>query len=316
MKISPVPDKPAELTDDQLEDWGKSLFKTGVRPVIDDFLLKEAKKTRDYGDYWSASSAGYCQRKVIFERLGVPKIESDSDARKQRVFTSGHIFHEWIQKLTKEAGLSIAQELELQDEDLMIRGHIDDLVLVGEKIDYPVVELNKQTRKTEVVATDSIQVDRHLILYDYKTVNSRSFTWAKQNGNKMSYYHRMQLGTYMYMLRDLTVIKSDLSQNVSPWLAKTNKLTEARILKISKDDLRMEEQELLWSTELESDVLSYWNSLNDHWKKKTLPKCSCADQEKGFMAKEQFNGYFFNGEPCSIEYYNKWKWETITKEDK
>src|SRR3546814_4171368 len=68
----------------------------------------------------------------ILRRLDVPKVpEITEDAlRTQRVFECGHIFHEWAQRITKEAGLSIAQELELQDEDLMVRGHIDDLVLV------------------------------------------------------------------------------------------------------------------------------------------------------------------------------------------
>src|SRR4051812_41664222 len=104
-----------------------SLYDTGVRPILDNYLIEEAKKKRDYGKYWSASSAGYCMRRVIFERLGVPPVVED--ARKQRVFSAGHIFHSWIQGITKAAGLSIAQEVELQDEDLMIRGHFDDLVV-------------------------------------------------------------------------------------------------------------------------------------------------------------------------------------------
>lgn len=149
-----------------------SLFKTGIRPLVDEFLLKESEKVRDYGDYWSASSAGYCMRKVIFDRLKVPHVQTDADARKQRVFTSGHIFHEWMQGLTKEAGLSIASELELKDEELMILGHFDDLV----------------------------ETEHGLILYDYKTVNSQAFKYKK---DKMSRYHTMQLGTYMYMLRKL-----------------------------------------------------------------------------------------------------------------
>jgi len=148
------------------------LFNTGIRPAVDAWLLEKSKEVRDYGNYWSASSAGYCQRKVIFERLGVPHVETESDARKQRVFTAGHLFHDWLQQLTRDAGLSIAQELELQDEDLMVRGHFDDLVLVEGK----------------------------LILYDYKTVNSQSFKYKKDN---MSHYHWLQLGTYMYMLRNL-----------------------------------------------------------------------------------------------------------------
>lgn len=147
------------------------LFNTGVIPLVNDYLLLESAKVRDYGDYWSASSAGYCMRKVIFDRLKVPQVTED--ARKQRVFSSGHIFHEWIQGITKAAGISVAQEVELQDDKLMVRGHFDDLILAGD----------------------------NLILYDYKTQHSQAFTWAKKQQRPMSHYHTMQLGTYMYMLR-------------------------------------------------------------------------------------------------------------------
>jgi len=196
-----------------------TLFDTGIRPIIDDHLLKLSRELRDYGDYWSASQAGYCQRKVIFERLGVPHVSKEDDARKQRVFTSGHIFHEWIQKLTKDVGLSIAQELELQDEDLMIRGHIDDLVLVkscecgkpsvwaceaqsgGMECGRPVCQISHQCHYHAGEKELQLGNSNHLILYDYKTAHSRSFTYAKDR--PMSYYHKMQLGTYMYMLRNL-----------------------------------------------------------------------------------------------------------------
>lgn len=248
-----------------------SLYESGVRAKIDEHLLAEAKKERDYGEYWSASSAGYCMRKLIFERLGVPK--NNEDARRQRVFTSGHIFHDWIQEITRNAGISIAQEVELQDEELMIRGHFDDLILADDK----------------------------LILYDYKTVNSRSFMWAKKNGNTMSHFHRMQLGTYMYMLKNTIMPELVSKLEVLP------DLKEARILKIEKDALMMGEQQLMWSPELEKDVVSFWRTLNGYWNKKTMPKCTCADYEGGFMTKEQYNGYYYNGEPCSMELYKKWK---------
>ncbi len=243
------------------------LFNTGVRPAIDAFLDAKAKQVRDYGDYWSASSAGYCKRKLIFERLGVPPIEKEGDARKQRVFEAGHIFHEWAQKITKEAGLSIAQELEVQDEKLMVRGHIDDL----------------------------IEVNDHLILYDYKTQHSKAFTWQK--GRPASYYHVMQAGTYMYMLRQKENIYGTAS------------LSEARILKISKDDLRMDENQILWTADLERQVMDYWDSLNDYWNAQKIPVCTCANHEGGFMAKEQFNPYFYEGEPCSIKLYEIFKEE-------
>lgn len=244
-----------------------SLFDSGVRPYIDAYLLKQSEEIRNYGDYWSASSAGYCMRKNIFERLGVPTV--NEDARKQRVFSSGHIFHEWIQAITKEAGVSVSQELELQDEDLMIRGHFDDLIKVGD----------------------------NLIVYDYKTAHSRWFEYVKDR--PMSHYNKMQLGTYMYMLRK----------------GKYPELQEGRILKISKDDLRLHEIQLLWSKELEKEVYGYWATLNGYWKKKTMPECTCAKYEVnkktgvGFMADKKYNPFFYNGQPCSLEWYDLCKKE-------
>lgn len=279
-----------------------SLFDSGVRPAIDAWLLAEAAKKRDYGEYWSASSAGYCMRKVIFERLGVPKIESEQDARKQRVFTSGHLFHEWIQGITKKAGISIAQELELQDEDLMVRGHFDDLVLVTNHAGgHDLLDAGVDMR------TVHTQKEGHLILYDYKTRNSRSFNFAKSP----SHYHKMQLGTYMYMLRkELGRVETALTMP-ELWLAVDVELTEARTLNIEKDTLRMAEVQYLWSEGLEKEVVEYWTSLNEAWAARTLPPCTCADHENGFLAKEAYNGYYYEGEPCSIKWYELKKKEGV-----
>lgn len=280
------------------------LFSTGIRPAVDEYLRKKAQEERDYGEYWSASSAGYCMRKVIFDHLKVPKVKDD--ARKTRVFESGHIFHEWMQRITKDAGLSVAQELELQDEDLMIRGHFDDLVIVERELEPGgIVPVPEGVNEAAAIK----DAKSHLILYDYKTQNSGAFSYQK--GRPMSYYHRMQLGTYMYMIRSESFSPM---QGLTPIVYDLAALTEARILKISKDDLRMSEQQLIWSLELESDVEKYWGVLNGHWKAKTLPECTCANHEGGFLAKEAYNDYFYNGEPCSIEWakskvdLTKWKY--------
>ena len=239
----------------------ESLYETGIRPIIDDHLLQKAQERRDYGDYWSASSAGYCMRKVIFDRLQVPYVKTDP--RKQRVFTSGDIFHKWIQELTKEAGISVEQEIELIDNNLKVKGHIDDLIqLVKTKKDY--------------------------ILYDYKTQNSRAFSYSKFGMNP---FHRMQLGTYLYMINTNTKYK----------------VKTGRILKISKDDLRLAEEELVYEQALIDDVKFYWETINELWDKKEIPPCQCADLGDGFMADERYNDYYYNGKPCSIEWYKLWK---------
>lgn len=235
-----------------------SLYQTGVRQILDDYLLEESKKIRDYGDYWSASSAGYCMRKLLFERLGVPYVQTEDAARKQRVFTAGHLFHSWIQELTKQAGCSVEQEGELKDDKLMVLGHFDDL----------------------------IRADGKLIAYDYKTANSRSFGYK----NDMSHFHKMQLGTYLYMLR-----------------TKYPELDEGRILILEKDTLRTKEFVLRYTPQLEKEIVGYWNTLNGYWKAQKLPKCTCADYEGGFMAKEKWNPYWYDGEPCSLKLYEEFK---------
>lgn len=269
------------------------LFSTGVIPLVNQYLQEESEKVRDYGDYWSASSAGYCMRKVIFDRLKVPPVTED--ARKQRVFSSGHIFHEWIQGITKQAGISVAQEVELQDEKLMVRGHFDDLVL----LQNPALE-------------DNVEARQHLILYDYKTQNSQAFTWAKKQQRPMSHYHTMQLGTYMYMLRKMQGRFDDKLEFDFELL---KGLSEARILKISKDDLRLAEEQLLWTPELEKKVYEYWATLNGYWSAKKIPACTCHLFEvnpktgKGFMADPRYNPYYFNNEPCSLDWAIKCKKE-------
>lgn len=281
------------------------LFNTGIIPAVNEYLLKKAKEERNYGEYWSASSAGYCMRLNIMRRLGVPKVpELEDNATQTRIFEAGHIFHEWLQRITKDAGLSIASEVELQDEELMIRGHFDDLVLVGGEItisasDVPMTPDNpSQLRKMEI--------DKRLILYDYKTAHSASFNY-KKNQTEIGHYHKMQLGTYMYMLRQRKTLLHELYSGIE-------NLSESRILTISKDDLRLHEQQLLWSPKLEKEVYQYWSTLNGYWKARKLPRCTCLDYDGGFMGKVSakgkfYNDFFYKDTPCSQE------WLELTKKE-
>jgi len=256
-----------------------SLFKTGIRPAIDAYLKAKSEEVRNYGEYWSASSAGYCMRLNIMKRLGVPKVpELDDNAVQTRIFEAGHIFHEFLQRITKNAGLSIASEVELQDEKLMIRGHFDDLILQDDK----------------------------LILYDYKTAHSASFKFKKRQ-TEIGHYHKYQLATYMYMLRKqpTNIIRFD---DYPKDLLKN--LTEARILSISKDDLRLDEKQLLWTPQLEKEVYGYWATLNGYWKAMKMPKCTCLEHDGGFMGRRSskgkvYNDFFWQDEPCSLDWMQK-----------
>jgi len=281
------------------------LFNTGVRPAIDAYLLAKSKEERNYGDYWSASSAGYCMRLNIMRRLGVPKVpELEDNATQTRIFEAGHIFHEWLQRITKDAGLSIASEVELQDEDLMIRGHFDDLVLVGDW-GYVVARDEEGKEITDVVSAFD---KRKLILYDYKTAHSASFNYKKRQ-TEIGHYHKYQLASYMMMLRKL---QGRFDDKLDFDFDLLKELSEARILSISKDDLRMHEQQLLWSDELGAEIKSYWTTLNKYWNEKKMPPCSCLVHDGGFMGRKSakgkfYNDFFYEDEPCSLKWYAKWK---------
>lgn len=257
------------------------LFDTGIRPAIDAYLKARSEEKRNYGEYWSASSAGYCMRLNIMRRLGVPRVpELEDNATQTRIFEAGHIFHEFLQRITKDAGLSIASEVELQDENLMIRGHFDDLILK----------------------------DGKLLLYDYKTAHSASFKFKKQQ-KEIGHYHKHQLATYMYMIRKLQ------KEDVKPeWLDKYPDVAEARILSISKDDLRLDEKQLLWGPHLEKEIYEYWATLNGYWENRTIPKCTCLEHDGGFMGRRSakgkvYNDFFWEDEPCSLKWYAKCKKE-------
>lgn len=292
------------------------LFNTGIRPHLDNYLTLKSEEVRDYKEYWSASSAGYCMRLNILKRLKVPVVpEIQEDAlRTQRVFEAGHIFHEWAQRITKNAGLSIAQELELQDEGLMVRGHIDDLVLIKPS----------QSLLETIDPSDTRQLlpeKESLILYDYKTANSQSFNYKRE---EIGHYHKMQLGSYMYMLRSktqelvnyLAQSKQDAIKRNLPVIevdtSLLRALTEGRILTISKDDLRMREHQLMWSPDLEKEIVGYWKTLQGYWNAKKLPACTCLNHDGGFMGKRSkkgkiYNDYFYQGEPCSLEWATKFE---------
>lgn len=112
----------------------------------------------------------------------------------------------------------------------------------------------------------------------------------------------------MYMLQPY-IEELPLPEEGVPW-----SVTEARVLKISKDDLRLHEYQVLWTKELEAEVLTYWTILNSRWgqlrDQHELPPCTCHEHENGFLAKEAWNPYFYEGEPCS----EVWFKEQLNKE--
>lgn len=114
------------------------------------------------------------------------------------------------------------------------------------------------------------------------------------------------------MLRNTTEYKEGMGWQLTNPTTIVKNLSEARILSISKDDLRMHEQQLLWSKPLEDLVVDYWTILNKYWADKKMPPCTCLEWDGGFMGRKSakgkfYNDFFYEDEPCSLKWYAKWK---------
>jgi len=159
--------------------------------VLNKHLREQREKEPRETDYFRVSGMGQCFRKRLYERTNAESMPLDD--RTLRVFMVGNLYHKYLQSVCKDAGVLVESELEVKDDIFNIKGHIDAIVKIG---------------------------DEH-VLYDFKTVNSRKFTYIKKEGDP---HYVKQLLTYL-------------------WLApKKYNIKEARLLYISKDDMRMYEQ--------------------------------------------------------------------------
>jgi CRISPR/Cas system-associated exonuclease Cas4 (RecB family) len=160
-----------------------------------------------------------------WKRLGLAPSDQP-DERTLRVFEVGHVFHNWLQDLLEDQGALAGREIRV--EDLHRIGHIDALVLTGKG---------------------------PLVLYDFKTVNSRKFSYLSAEGDR--HYH-FQAATYALML-PLGV-------------------GEIRLAYISKDDLRIREVPVDLEA-LRDSVNEDWAILIEAWRAGQEPEANPMDWE-------------------------------------
>jgi CRISPR/Cas system-associated exonuclease Cas4 (RecB family) len=190
-----------------------------------DTYISEKRNTNDSGnDKFRVSDAGRCHLMRYWKRQGKPASD-DFDERTLRVFEVGHVFHVWLQDLLIEKGILVGKEFEV--EDIHRRGHIDAL----------------------------IQTESGLLLYDFKTVHSRKFTYLTDESDR--HYH-MQAASYTLML---------------PF-----GVAETRIAYISKDDLRILELPVDVE-EIKDAVTADWYTLVSAWANQKEPTPNPQDWE-------------------------------------
>lgn len=137
--------------------------------VVDEYIAEKRAEQINSHDKFRVSDAGRCHLMRYWKRQGKSATD-EPDARTQRVFEVGHIFHKWLQDLLQKKGILVEKEKEV--EDIHRIGHADAI----------------------------IQNEKGLILYDFKTVHSRKFHYKRKEGNNGDIHYYMQAYTYATML--------------------------------------------------------------------------------------------------------------------
>ena len=197
--------------------------------LIDAFISERRDGQGRSYDKFRCSSAGRCRLMRYWQRQG-RSVSDVPDERARRVFEVGHMFHEWVQDILDRRQLLIEREKEV--EDLHRIGHIDAIVREGGRI----------------------------ILYDFKTVHSRKFTYLKEGAD---IHYQYQITSYALML---------------PY-----DVDEARIAYISKDDLRIREIPVDYEG-IAPAVTDDWNILINAWEKQVAPEPNPKEWECKYCA--------------------------------
>jgi len=220
-----------KINEEEVESLEQENF--SLTKLLDDDLIKsrEEEDSKVPSKFWKASELGLCMRKAIFRRLGVKG--APLTARELKTMKAGELFHKFMQELTKKTGISVEQEMFLEDEELEYRGKIDDIVKLGNT----------------------------LYVFEYKSEHSKSFDWRKKSEEKISKHHIIQGMSYLHFLIKKYKGKTNYGD-----------IKKVRWIYISKDDMRMDELEIEYTKEWGEFIENILKSLSDSLKKKKLPK--------------------------------------------
>jgi len=158
-------------------------------------------------DWYHASGAGSCSRKLYFESVEKAEKTNIIDTRTSRLLRLGTVVHEDIQSsLTRthalnrdnyrDNSISTIREKENKNKEKEIEFHVEGEVQIK--------ELNVRGFY-DVVAKDNTSPEQPIYLYDIKTCGG--WSWKMKFGRKKevntSIHYELQLGTYGYAIKEM-----------------------------------------------------------------------------------------------------------------
>ena len=246
---------------------------TGTDAIVDTYLLAHREFRRGSQAHtrtgWRASSLGYCPRRQVYERVGVPK--PDVDVKTLRTFAYGDMVHDWLKGILRRSGMLLAEEGTLAWPERQLKGHYDVLLASSpEPVEAIPAEVAADWSQEWVAflgelrrgIQQAIGANLHgTVLGEIKSMHSRAIKYAYEQGPQKG--HTYQVGAYWLMA------KADPTQ--LPAVPDT-----ARLIYVGKDasgilDFGME---AAWAERAEERLAL----LNDVWGRWALPPCICGTE--------------------------------------
>lgn len=242
-----------------------------IRHVIDLGLMARNEILGDSGaEAWRASSLGYCLRRQLFDRAGVPATRKEGLSR---TLWLGDIIHRAVQRMVTDSGLMLAEEITLLDDDTHLSGHVD-LIWGGTVQDF---DYGAAADRYGVFGADFISNYRKSLnlLYgegdvfpvtmtEFKSANQWSAEGAYRDG--VQFHHGIQAGAYRFMAESHPEVFPDA-------VAEHGGITRFQVVMLAKSDLKMPVFEIFpgWAGRAEERL----HFLNEFWAEKMVPPCTC-----------------------------------------
>jgi hypothetical protein len=207
-----------------------------------DRYVESLHEPREPDNFWHPSSISTCLRQALYAFRGIP-VSDPTPPRNKRVLRVGHLLHEFVQAAIA-ADPTVATfyaEVKITSDTLVVTGSTDGL------LEYD---------------------DGTWELLEFKSISSRGFDY----GDLPKADHVRQIVPYMKVLREEggKAIDRGYAPVTIPPLG--DKLHQARIIYVSKDDLRIGEHIVFYTPGKDAELMERLTELTQHQAAGTLPE--------------------------------------------
>lgn len=211
--------------------------------IINEHLVEKQKKNqRPKVENFYPSSVGVCSRAIVYSMIGYPK--KIPDERALLIFENGHSFHNRMEKIFRDAGVLIADELPIKNAELKISGRSDAIIRDPEYVakdgESTITLLGFNGEALYEGVRDAV------IIVELKSINDNGFS---NRLSKPKPEHVRQLQLYMH----LTGLKRGI------------------LLYENKNNQNLKEFEVPYDADIASEVINKIKNVHTHVENKTLP---------------------------------------------